>query len=183
MRPLIVVEGRDEEWVHAVHQVRAVGWPVSSGLCDHAAFPVTGCSGVVCSAVVSDSAGAARAVLAGVAGHGLVVLAGAGRDVNDRLCDDLRHLGELDHRVGVRRTPVLTAEQHALLDGLRAGEQIGTLAERLFLSRRSVERRLALLRELFAVDGNVALAAAYGTQLAEVPVPGPDQPGRGVAFP
>ena len=99
----------------------------------------------VCVGRVVDEHDAAKAVLAAVSGARLVVEAAAARDVIDRLCDDLRRIGELDHRLGGDR-PALTAEERALLAELLAGAALGEAARTLHLSRRTADRRLASAR-------------------------------------
>jgi hypothetical protein len=49
---------------------------------------------------VASARDAAAALLAALDGHGLLVLASAERDVIERLVDDLRRLGPVDHRGG-----------------------------------------------------------------------------------
>lgn len=79
-RPLVVVESGKEAVADARGELVALGWSVSSE-------PLVG---AVRDVVVAAEATAANAVLAAVAGHGLLVDARAGREVVDRLCDDLR---------------------------------------------------------------------------------------------
>lgn len=80
---------------------------------------------------------------AGVVVHGV-----ADRDVLDRLCDDLRRLGPLDHRTAsTPRTSRLTSEERALVDRLLEGETLGEAALELNLSRRTADRRMASVRK------------------------------------
>jgi DNA-binding CsgD family transcriptional regulator len=112
---------------------------------------------------VSDAATAGEAVLAAVRGNDLVVLAAAPREVIDQLCDDLRRLGDLDHRVGDGGAvgPVLSAEERAVLAQLMAGRSLGEAARALHLSRRTADRRLAAARRtLGAASTSEALVAA-----------------------
>ncbi|MDT4942095.1 MAG: hypothetical protein QOJ34_2184, partial [Pseudonocardiales bacterium] len=125
----------------------------------------------VCVGRVVDEACAAQAVLAAVAGARLVVEAHAPRDVVDRLCDDLRRLGELDHRVGADR-PVLSAEERALIAELLAGAALGEAARTLHLSRRTADRRLASARAALGAATTaeaVRAAAALGIRPARRP--------------
>jgi DNA-binding CsgD family transcriptional regulator len=85
-------------------------------------------------------------VLAAVSGAGLVVDAVAPRDVIDRLCDDLRRIGAVDHRIGASDHPALGAQERALLAELLAGASLGEAARRLHMSRRTADRRLAAAR-------------------------------------
>ena len=85
--------------------------------------------GVVCAGVVGDDNSAEQAVLAVLAGAQLVVAATAPRDVIDRMCDDLRRLGPLDHRIDpAGGRPALSDEEQALLDRLLAGDSLGQAA-------------------------------------------------------
>jgi len=64
---------------------------------------------------------------------------------------------------------VLDDEERRLLDALAGGSSVATAARRLYLSRRTVERRLTRLKERFGVDSSVELLAAYRAQNAAVP--------------
>lgn len=100
----------------------------------------------VCVGRVRGPEDAARAVLAAVAGARLVVTTGGGRDLVDQLVDDLRRLGDVDHRVGRSPGPTLTEDQRALLARLLAGSTLGDAARHLHVSRRTADRRLAAAR-------------------------------------
>jgi DNA-binding CsgD family transcriptional regulator len=113
---------------------------------------------------VTDRAEASAAVLAAVRGAEVVVLATADRAVIDQLCDDLRRLGELDHRIGERSDagPELSADERALLAQLIAGRSLGEAARALHLSRRTADRRLASARRaLGAASTSEALVIAW----------------------
>jgi DNA-binding NarL/FixJ family response regulator len=100
----------------------------------------------VCVGRVRGPDDAARAVLAAVAGARVVVSTDADRDLVDQLVDDLRRLGDVDHRVGRAPGPDLTDDQRALLARLLSGATLGDAARRLHLSRRTADRRLAAAR-------------------------------------
>jgi DNA-binding CsgD family transcriptional regulator len=105
--------------------------------------------GQVSAGPVTDRPTAQRAVLAALAGAHLVIMAAAAREVTDMLCDDLRRLGNLDHRVGAQppgTDPPLGAGERALLERLLAGDSLGQAASALHLSRRTADRRLAAAR-------------------------------------
>lgn len=107
-----------------------------------------GDASVVCVGEVVDAAGAAEALLAAVAGAGLVVRARADRAVVDRLVDDLRRLGSVDHRTSEPEPRLeLTADERRLLDRLADGRTLGRAAAELNLSRRTADRRLASARK------------------------------------
>jgi DNA-binding CsgD family transcriptional regulator len=100
---------------------------------------------------VSDLAGAADAVLAAIRGTPVVVLADAPREVIDRLCDDLRRIGEVDHLIAPPAEPVLSVTERELLGALLAGCSLGEAAQALHLSRRTADRRLAAARRALGV--------------------------------
>lgn len=113
--------------------------------------------GGVCIGTVAGEDDAAAAVLAGVAGADLVVAAAAAREVVDRLCDDLRRLGQVEHRLGPPSAGALTPEEEALLALLLGGAGLGEAARALHISRRTADRRLAHAR---AVLGSASTAEA-----------------------
>lgn len=162
MKPLVVVEAGPVALADARGELTALGWDVST---DAAAQPPRG----VVELVVADEGQAAEAVLAALRGLGLLVDARAERSLVDRLCDDLRRLGPLDHRV--EQGPVLTEEQHALLALLADGSTLGAAAQALHLSRRSADRRLAAAREVLAAETTSAAVAAYRRRLDPLPRP------------
>ncbi|MDT4925821.1 MAG: hypothetical protein QOG01_3534 [Pseudonocardiales bacterium] len=116
---------------------------------------------VVCIGAVRDAQDAAAAVLCAVGGARLVVEASGSRETIDRLCDDLRRLGDLDHRVGGPDGPALTEEERSLLALLLGGATLGRCARELHISRRTADRRLATARAaLGAQTTSEAVAAA-----------------------
>jgi DNA-binding CsgD family transcriptional regulator len=117
--------------------------------------------GLVCTGVVDDDRSAEQAVLAALAGAQLVVAATGSREVIDRLCDDLRRLGPLDHRINSSGgEPALSAEERALLDRLLAGDSLGQAAAAVHMSRRTADRRLASARTALGVTTTAELLAA-----------------------
>lgn len=145
MIPLVVVEGDDDAFTRAVVEVERTGARVVRGFAGRGA-------GVVCAGTVAGEGDAAAAVLAAVEGTGIVAAARADRATIDRLCDDLRRLGPIDHRTADRRNPPeLTAEETALLELLRGGSSLGEAARQLHLSRRTADRRLAAARAKLGV--------------------------------
>lgn len=138
--PLVVIEGHAPATrEQAVAAAVAEGWRVVEGWSE--AGP-----GIVCTGFVDDDDAAQRAVLAAVAGGGLIVEATAGRELRDRLCDDLRRLGTVDHRVSDAAAPALSDEERTLLRLLLRGASLGEAAAALHLSRRTADRRLASAR-------------------------------------
>ncbi len=140
-RPLVVVEASERAY--------------SAALREHAGANVfTG--------AVRDANEAAEALLAAVGGAGVVVHALADREVIDRLVDDLRRLGPVDHRTGEPAPgPGLTADERRLLDALAQGRTLGEAAAELHLSRRTADRRLASAREKLGVATTAEAVVAY----------------------
>ena len=140
--PLIVVEGPDQAFARARAEVVGAGWET-----------IDGCAAPrrdrVCLCRVEDEASARSVVMAALAGGGVLAHGVAPREVLDRLCDDLRRLGPLDHRLGDPAPgPALDADERALLELLLGGSTLGWTARQLHLSRRTADRRLAHAREL-----------------------------------
>lgn len=122
---------------------------MSAALAEIGRPPVTswdGRPGVLCTGTVETAADARQAVLAALAGSDLVVDCRADREVTDAMCDDLRRLGHLDHRVVTTSESVLGDDQRLLLSALAAGRSLGWAAQQLHVSRRTADRRLAAAR-------------------------------------
>ncbi|MBI2777611.1 MAG: hypothetical protein HYX57_10180 [Chloroflexi bacterium] len=146
--PLIVVEGASGSSAPIVDRLRAAGLPLHDGF----RVPI-GRPAVVCVGTVDSSEAAARALLAALDGAGLVIEATADRVTIDRLVDDLRRLGPVDHRVGGEEpAPSLDAEARAILGLLAEGHSLGEAAAILGLARRTADRRLAAARDALGVD-------------------------------
>lgn len=131
--------------------------------------PLAG-SWIVCVGRVATRADAAEAVLAAVGGARLVIDCVAPREVVDQLCDDLRRLGELAHRVGEEGAPPLAPEQQALLALLLGGATLGQAAQALHIARRTADRRLASARAALGVETTsaaIAAAARLGVRAIE----------------
>lgn len=143
MRPLIVVEASARAAAEARREVEAARWRVVDGWRNE--------PGIVCAGVVDDALGAAQALLAAVGGAGLLVEARASRGVVDRLVDDLRRLGPVEHRTQEPETPVLSTDERELLSLLADGTTLGLAARQLHVSRRTADRRLATARAKLGV--------------------------------
>lgn len=149
--PLIVVEASEAAFEHALREVGHVvrGWHAM----DDAA---------VRAGPVRDEGDAAEALLTAVGGAGVVVHALADREVIDRLVDDLRRLGPVDHRTDEPAAgPGLTVDERLLLDALANGTTLGEAAAELHLSRRTADRRLAAAREKLGVATTAEAVVAY----------------------
>ncbi|WP_308465724.1 hypothetical protein [Rathayibacter soli] len=158
----VVVEGSDTQFKQTIGDVRAIGWSV------HPGWGLPGTSGATALAgAVANRLDATLAVTAGLTGVNLIVHGLAARSILDSLCEDLRHLGRLNHRIG-EAAPVLTDEDRQLLRLLADGVTIAGTAQKLHLSRRSVDRRIAALREQFAATSVSSLLLAYRARLAAV---------------
>jgi DNA-binding NarL/FixJ family response regulator len=113
---------------------------------------------------VSRREEAAGVVVAALEGLGVLVHARAERALIDRLCDDLRHVGAIEHRIGepaLSPGPTLSPEQQRLIELLAGGATLGEAAQQLHLSRRTADRRLAEARSAFRVRSTPALLAAW----------------------
>lgn len=152
--PLVVVEASKCAFADCVRELERQGFQVVPGWRQDAS--------VVCTGEVRDAADAAEALLAAVAGAGLVVHARAGRPVTDRLVDDLRRLGPVDHRsTEPESRPTLTSDERGLLDRLAAGRTLGEAAAELNLSRRTADRRLASAREKLGASTTAEAIVEY----------------------
>lgn len=142
-RPLVVIEGEAHAFAAALGEMRRAGWE------PHAQ-------------VVATAEDAERAVLAAVDGAAVVIHGTASRDVLDRLCDDLRRVGALEHRIVPSLPAVdLAEDERALLALLADGVPLGAASSQLHLSRRTADRRLSTARaKLGAPTTAAALAAA-----------------------
>jgi DNA-binding NarL/FixJ family response regulator len=139
-QPFVVIEASERAFAHGVRELEHQGFRIVRGWRQDGS--------IVCTGEVTNAADAAEALLAAVAGAGLVVHARADRAVIDRLVDDLRRLGPVDHRTGEPDpAPTLTADERRLLDRLAAGQTLGQAAADLNLSRRTADRRLASARQ------------------------------------
>lgn len=162
---MCVIEGPADLAAEAAEDLAAVGWALAEG------WERTGTGPCVLTGVVTDQDDARDVVLAAVDGAGVVVHARADRALVDSLCDDLRRLGRLDHRVHEPTAPCLDAEQRELLALLANGASLGSAAARLHLSRRSADRRLAGIRTQLGVDSTGAAVAVRRARLAVLPRP------------
>jgi DNA-binding CsgD family transcriptional regulator len=147
--PLVVVEASSEAFEHAIAEIRAAGWTVLPGW----RIPVGRPSRTVLSGAVLSREDAEAALLAALDGFGVIIAAASDRVVTDRLVDDLRHLGPVDHRIAEPDAgPTLPADARAILGLLAEGHSLGEAAVILGLSRRTADRRLASAREALGVE-------------------------------
>jgi DNA-binding NarL/FixJ family response regulator len=146
--PLVVIEGPELAFDQAVREVVEAGWSVGPG------FVGPYRSGrIVRAGPVEDGTDAEAVLLAALAGQGVVARVTAAREVIDRLVDDLRRIGPVDHRVGgPTARPELPSEGRAILGLLAEGHSLGEAAALLGLSRRTADRRLAEARAALGVE-------------------------------
>lgn len=154
----------------AVADARSAGWRVLRGW----RMPEGTATDVVLAGPVTTAEDARAAMLAAVAGSGIILHALGDRELIDVLCDDLRHVGSLDHRVGDDPGAELSTEERALLALLAGGVTLGQAANRLHLSRRSADRRLASAREALGVTTSPEAVLAYRERLDRIGRPPAD---------
>jgi DNA-binding NarL/FixJ family response regulator len=139
--PVVVVEGPEDAFAQAVAEAESAGWQIRRGL-----ESSTGAN-VVRAASVTTADDAAHALLAVLGGAGLVVHGLAPREILDRLLDDLRHVGPVEHRRRLSAVrPALDEDELRILRLLGEGWRLGDVAAELGLSRRTADRRLASAR-------------------------------------
>jgi len=149
--PLVVLEGPPGSTRLDVERMRAAGMTIRDGF-----RAGTRGSRVVCAGVVAGPADAEAALLTAIAGFGIVVEARAERATIDRLVDDLRRLGPVDHRVARSApsddvVPEPSLEARAILRLLAMDLSLAEAASRLGLPRRTADRRIAEARHALGV--------------------------------
>jgi DNA-binding CsgD family transcriptional regulator len=160
-RPLVVVEGSAEVIQADVRRLREAGFDVVEGFRGGPPPRAT----TARAGVVATPAEAADALLAALAGAAVVIATAAPRELVDRLVDDLRRLGPVDHRVGgLEPAPLLDPEARAILGLLAEGHSLGEAAGILGLARRTADRRLLAARRSLGVDRTTE-AVAQGRRL------------------
>lgn len=165
-RPPFVLVDAPEELPAATDELRQNGWTVRDGLeLPERSWDVSGLR-LVCRLAIQSAGDAEAALLAAARGAGLVV-AVADEAHRERLFADLERLGavRLWHRPG-DPLAALDAEQRRLLELLAAGSTLGEAAQALSYSRRTVNRRLAAIRNALGVR-TTAEALAYLRQKLE----------------
>lgn len=161
-RPLLLVQGSDA-LAEATDDVVQRGWPLIAGW-----SPDETRSGVVCWGSVADVADVGQAVLAAISGAG-VLAQPAGRHLAEQLGDDLRRVGDVQHRFPALGWVVLDVEERRLLDLLGEGVSLGEAAGLLHVSRRTADRRLASARARLGAPSNGAAIAIRRRRLASIP--------------
>ena len=145
--PLVVVEGSDELLTATLAELRAAGWAAAPGFVDSGRAHTP----LVRYGVVTTATDAASALLAALAGCGLVIEARCASDVLDRLLQDLRHVGPVEQRRVLAPLVPASDDGRRLLRLLAAGLSLGEAAAELGLPRRTADRRLADVRRRLGV--------------------------------
>ena len=162
MPPLVVIESAnpaaEAHRLRALHAAEAAGWQLVAGW-------LATRGRLVCHGVVASDADAVLALRAAVGGAGVIVLGRAPRETLDRLVDDLRRLGPVEHvTADVPAPATFDREQRRLLALLAEGWTLGEAATELGLSRRTADRRLDAARRSLGAD-RTADALAKARQL------------------
>lgn len=153
-RLLVVVLGSPKHLAQELASARDRGLRVIDGW--------SGGEGDVCTGIVARSEEAAAALLAAVAGAGLVVDAWAPDELVDRLCDDLRRFGRIDVLTPASPLrPRLTRVQRELLREIAGGRTLGEASRQLGITRRTADRRLAEARAVLGVDTTAEAVVAF----------------------
>ncbi|MEW6583391.1 MAG: LuxR family transcriptional regulator [Actinomycetota bacterium] len=123
----------------------------------------SGGAGDVCTGLVGHADDAAAALLAVIAGAGLVAeVATADGELVARLCDDLRRFGHVEVLTPESpRRPALTRLQRDLLRMIAEGTTLGSAASALGLPRRTADRRLAEARAALGVATTAQAVVAF----------------------
>lgn len=163
-RPFVILDSGDGLAAESA-RLLARGWQVAEGFAARPAAPA-----VVLAGYVSGAADAEAALLAALDGYGLLIAAGTDHAVLDRLADDLRRLGPVEHRQpgGAEATASsdtrLDPHAAAILGLLAEGHSLGEAAAILGLSRRTADRRLAEARRALGTERTTE-AIARATRL------------------
>ena len=125
------------------------GWELESG-------PAQDPAGLVCVGRVETPRDAKAALLAVLGGAGIVAVLPDDVALSASFFEDLRRLGQVDVAEEPPQTRLerLDDEQRRLLDLLAEGSSIAIAARRLYLSRRTADRRLAAARAALGVRSN-----------------------------
>lgn len=154
--PLVVVLGSPAHLADELSAAQEAGLRIVTGW--------SGGAGDVCTGAITGHEDAAAALLAVVAGAGLVADVDASDELIDRLCDDLRRFGRVDVLTPASpRRPALTRLQRQLLAALADGRTLGAAAQELGLSRRTADRRLAEARAVLGVETTAEAIVALET--------------------
>jgi DNA-binding CsgD family transcriptional regulator len=174
----MVLEGPAGVSTIELERLRAAGFNIVAGF---EPGPMSGLAHSVRHGQVETDADAEAALLAAFAGHGLVIETRPGSPIVDRLVDDLRRLGPVDHRV-VDSQHVAFDDQgdsgaRAILGLLAEGLTLGQAAAQLGVSRRTADRRVAAARRALGAERTTE-AVALARKAGWLPSPIDDAPGK-----
>jgi DNA-binding NarL/FixJ family response regulator len=162
--PFVVV-GADSSLARARTRLEDAGWRMVDGFGSRPAL-----ARAVLVGEVVTARDAVSALLAALDGFGLLIRA-APEDaaILDRLVDDLRRLGPVEHVAepgsdAEARGPILHPEGRAILGLLAEGHSLGEAAHLLGLSRRTADRRLADARSALGVTRTTEAIARASRQ-------------------
>ncbi len=157
--PLVVIESAnpaaEAHLARVLDAARAAGWhPLGTWIAARGR--------VVCHGRIASAEEAVLALRAAVAGAGVVIVAATSREVTDRLVDDLRRLGPVEHvTADVGPRAAVDETQRRLLQLLAQGWTLGQAATHLGLPRRTADRRLGAARRALGAERTAdALARA-----------------------
>jgi DNA-binding NarL/FixJ family response regulator len=124
------------------------GWELEAGAPDPA--------GVVCVGRVETPRDAEAALVAVLGGAGIVAVLPNDAALSASFFEDLRRLGQVAVAEEPRQARLerLDEEQRRLLDLLADGSSLAAAARRLYLSRRTADRRLAAARAVLGARSN-----------------------------
>lgn len=159
MPPLLLVGGPPQaaavRLAMAIEAARADGWTIVAGW----AAPLAR-DRVICTGRIRNADDARRALLAAVAGAGLLVTTSADPETLDRFVDDLRRLGPVERLAAAPLERALAPGQRALLGLLAEGLDVDQAAVALGVTRRTAARRLAAARSTLGADSTAAAITA-----------------------
>jgi DNA-binding NarL/FixJ family response regulator len=157
--PYVVIEAAnpaaDSHLRRFLDVARAAGWqPVAGWIAPRGR--------VACHGTVASDADAVLALRAALGGAGVVIVARTSRHTTDRLVDDLRRLGRVEHVTFDVPPPRSIDEiQRRLLRLIAEGWTLGEAAQELGLARRTADRRLDAARRALGAERTAeALAKA-----------------------
>jgi DNA-binding CsgD family transcriptional regulator len=113
-------------------------------------------AGLVCVGRIETARDAEAALLAVLGGAEIVAALPDDAALSASFFEDLRRIGQVDVADEPRPTPLerLDEEQRRLLDLLAEGFSVAAASRRVYLSRRTADRRLASARAVLGVRSN-----------------------------
>lgn len=115
---------------------------------------------VACAGRIADQSDRDLALAAAARGAALIIAGPIADAMLAPLAEDLRRIGEVEHRRG----DGLDAQQRRLLALLGEGLSLGEAAARLHISRRTADRRLASARAILGVRTTAQAVVAHSDE-------------------